>query len=141
MNLAQLDRRWIFVIIFLAVAVPLLFPLGLVGEVSPRTQTMYDLIEALPAGATIIVSFDCEASSWPEIGPVAEALVEHAMRRGVRIIGTSFLSEGTALGFELLSRESEAAGYVYGEQWVYLGFRPQYVAAILGMGESITTGM
>jgi hypothetical protein len=26
----------------------------------------------------------------------------------------------------------------YGEDWVYLGFRPQYVAAMLGMGESIT---
>lgn len=138
MNLAQIDRRWIFVIVFLAVALPLLFPIGLVGEVSPRTQTMHDLIEALPRGATVIISFDCEAASWPEIGPVAEALVEHTMQRGIRIIGTSFLSEGTALGFELISRHADAADYVQGEDWVYLGFRPQYVAAILGLGESIT---
>ena len=57
----------------------------------------------------------------------------------MRIIGTSFLSEGTALGYDLLARASRRAEKTYGRDWVYLGFRPQYVAAILGLGESIGT--
>ena len=137
MNFANLDRRWIFAIIFLATALPLLFPIGLVGEVSEHAQNLHDQIEQLSPGDAIIISFDCEASSWPEIGPVADALVRHALRKNLRIIGTSFLSEGTALGFDLLSRRTQAAGKTYGVDWVYLGFRPQYVAAMLGMGESI----
>jgi hypothetical protein len=136
-KLAQLDRRIIFGVIFLAVAVPLVLPLGLVGEVSPGTEKFYELIEQLPEGSTILVSFDCEASSWPEIGPVAEALVRHALRKRLKIVGTSFLSEGTALGYELLARLEGKAGLTYGTDWIYLGFRPQYVAAMLGMGESV----
>lgn len=136
-RLANLDRRWIFAIIFAAVALPLLFPIGLVSGVSPQTQSLYDKIEALPPGSVIMVSFDCEASSWPEIGPVAEAIVEHAARRGLKVIGLSLLSEGTVLGYDLLSRTAARHGMTYGTDWVYLGFRPQYVAAILGMGESI----
>jgi hypothetical protein len=137
MNWRHLDRRLIFAIIFLAVAIPLLFPLGLSGEVSPDTRSVYELLEGLSPGDAIVVSFDCEASSWPEIGPVAEALARHAFANDMRIIGTSFLSEGTLLGYELLSRLAARADKEYGSQWVYLGFRPQYVAAILGMGESI----
>jgi hypothetical protein len=136
-RLLNLDRRWIFAIIFLAVALPLLWPVGLSGDVSPHTQALYERIESVPEGSAIIVSFDCEASSWPEIGPIAEALVRHAFRRNLKIIGTSFLSEGTSLGYELLRRTADSAGRSYGTDWVYLGFRPQYVAAILGMGESI----
>jgi hypothetical protein len=136
-NWRQLDRRLVFAVIFLAVALPLVFPIGLTGEVSPDTQTVFQLLDGLSPGDAILVSFDCEASSWPEIGPVAEALVRHAFERDVRIIGISFLSEGTLLGYELLSRLAARAGKEYGSHWAYLGFRPQYVAAILGMGESI----
>jgi len=138
-NLAALDRRIIFGVIFVAVAAPMIVPIGLVGEVSPGTRQFYELIEQLPEGSVIMLSFDCEASSWPEIGPVADAVVRHAMRRKLRIVGTSFLSEGTALGFDLLTRLTKQTGMQYGTDWIYLGFRPQYIAAMLGMGESIQT--
>lgn len=139
MNLAQLDRRWIFAVIALSVALPLLFPIGLTGKVTPGTRTFFALIEELGPDDVIIVSFDCEASSWPEIGPVATVLLRHAVQRGVRILGTSFLSEGTALGYDLLAGLEKEAGGVYGTDWVYLGFRPQYVATMLALGEDVQT--
>ena len=132
-----LDRRWIFAIIFVSVALPLLFPLGLTGRVSPETQNFYGTLGALSEVDVIIVSFDCEASSWPEIGPIAEAVIRHAFRKDLRIVGTSFLAEGTALGYDLIHRLAGESGKVYGTDWVYLGFRPQYVAAMLGLGEDI----
>jgi hypothetical protein len=136
-KLPVLDRRFLYLILFVSVVLPLLFPIGLTGRVSTATRQFHDLIESLGPGDVIILSFDCEAASWPEVGPVARAIAEHAMRKGVCIIGTSFLSEGTALGYELLSQLALANQKTYGEDWVYLGFRPQYVAAMLGMGESI----
>lgn len=138
MKWRALDRRALYVLLFASVALPLLFPLGLTGKVSPATQQFHEQIESLSPGDAILVSFDCEAASWPEVGPVARAVLRHAMRRGLRVIGTSFLSEGTALGYELLSELALEHGRVYGEDWAYLGFRPQYVAAMLGLGESIT---
>jgi hypothetical protein len=137
MNLAQLDRRWIFVIIFLSVALPLKFPIGLTGEVSPGTHSFHAQIEALGPNDVVIVSFDCEASSWPEIGPVATVLLRHALEQKVAVIGTSFLSEGTALGYDLLAELEREIGGEYGHDWVYLGFRPQYVATMLALGEDL----
>ena len=137
MNLAHLDRRWIFAVIALSVALPLIFPIGLTGEVSPGTRQFHTLIENLGPEDVIIVSFDCEASSWPEIGPVATVLLRHALGRGVKVVGTSFLSEGTALGYDLLASLEEEVGGEYGTDWVYLGFRPQYVATMLALGEDV----
>lgn len=137
MNAFRFDRRFLYIALFLSVALPLLFPLGLSGEVSPATRQFYDLIESLEPGDAVLISFDCEAASWPEIGPVAHAVLEHALQKGVGIVGISFLSEGTALGYHLLSDLALAHHRTYGQDWVYLGFRPQYVAAMLGMGESI----
>ena len=138
MRLPAFDRRLLYVFLFLAVAVPLLFPMGLTGSVSPSTRQFYQLIDSLQPGDALLVSFDCEAASWAEIGPMARAVLTHALRKNVRIIGTSFLSEGTALGYGLLSELAAEYGREYGRDWVYLGYRPQYVAAMLGMGESIT---
>lgn len=138
MKLPSLDRRALHVLLFVSVALPLLFPLGLTGGVSKSTQQFYDLIESLQPGDVVLISFDCEAASWAEIGPVARAVVQHAMRRKLRIVGTSFLSEGTALGYRLLSELAAEHERSYGQDWAYLGFRPQYVAAMLGLGESIT---
>jgi len=138
MKLPSLDRRALYVLLFLSVALPLLFPIGLVGSVSKSTQQFHALIESLQPGDVILISFDCEAASWAEIGPVARAVIQHAMKRDLRIVGTSFLSEGTALGYRLLSELATEHGRTYGEDWAYLGFRPQYVAAMLGLGESIT---
>ena len=138
MKLPSLDRRALHVLLFLSVALPLLFPLGLTGGVSKSTQQFHTLIESLQPGDVILVSFDCEAASWAEIGPIARVVLDHALKRDLKIVGTSFLSEGTALGYRLLSELATAHGKTYGEDWAYLGFRPQYVAAMLGLGESIT---
>jgi hypothetical protein len=137
-KLPAFDRRALYVLLFLSVALPLLFPIGLTGGVSTSTRQFHTLIESLDEGDVILVSFDCEAASWAEIGPIARAVVEHALRRNLKIVGTSFLSEGTALGYRLLSELAASHGKSYGEDWAYLGFRPQYVAAMLGLGESIT---
>ena len=43
------------------------------------------------------------------------------------------------MGYVLLYDLEKGAGGEYGTDWVYLGFRPQYVAAMLGLGENIRT--
>jgi hypothetical protein len=84
-----------------------------------------------------MISFDHEASSLPEIGPIGAAIAEHCFRKGIAVVGLALFSEGNAVGYDLLSRRATAFNRVYGVDWIYLGFRPQYTAAILGMGESI----
>ncbi len=133
----RFDRRYIFLAIAVAVAVPMLFPIGLPVAVTDETRQVYDRIENLAPGDVVMFSFDHEASSLPEVRPLAEAVLTHCFRRGVKVIGLALFAEGAAVGYDILKDVGEREDKTYGEDYLYLGYRPQYSAAILGMGESI----
>ena len=133
----SVSRRWVFGAMGVVVVAALVFRVGLPIKTTAETQHVFDLLESLDTASIVMISFDHEASSLPEIGPLGEAIADHCLRRGVKVVGLALFSEGTAAGYTLLSRRARVFGRSYGTDWIYLGFRPQYTAAILGMGESI----
>jgi len=133
----KLDRRVIFILIALSVAIPLIFKLGLPNKVTKEVRMVYDAIEELKQGEIVLVSFDHEASSLPEIKPMAEAILRHCFSKGLKVISFALLAEGTAIGDQILRDVASEYDNKYGEDYVYLGFRPQYTAAILGLGEDL----
>ena len=130
------SRHWAFAGLFVTLAVVMLLNINLDVKVSDQTRRMYDHIEQLPPGSTILVSFDHEASSLPEIRPVALALLRHAFSRGHKLIGMALFAEGTVIGYRLMEMVGDEYHKEYGRDYAYLGFKPQYVAAILSLGES-----
>lgn len=130
-------RHWTF--IGLAVVVVVTMSLGFRPTIhpSPNTQRMFEYINSLPEGSTLLVSFDHEASSLPEIRPLALAFLRHAFSRNLKLVGVALLAEGTGVGYNLMNQVAAEYGRQYGVDYAYLGFRPQYVAAILSMGESL----
>lgn len=133
----KFDRRIIFIIVALAVALPLLLPLGLPVAVTDETRVVYERLEQLDSGAVVMLSFDHEASSLPEVRPLAEAMLNHCFRRNIRVVGLALFAEGAAIGYDILHDVALRHDKHYGLDYAYLGYRPQYTAAILGMGESI----
>ncbi|NOY88257.1 MAG: hypothetical protein GXO93_02560 [FCB group bacterium] len=131
------SRHWIFLGLFLVIGITMILNVKLNVRVSPYTQKMFDYIDSLPPGSILLISFDHEASSLPEIRPLALAVLRHAFKKDLRLIGVSLLSEGTVIGYRLMQKTAKEYHKVYGKDYVYLGFRPQYVAAILSMGESL----
>ncbi len=131
------SRHWIFLGLFVLVALAMGSGIRLDTPVSDRTAELYDFIESLPEGSVLLVSFDHEASSLPEIRPIGQALLRHAFRKNHRLIGMALLAEGTAIGYRLMQQAAAEYGKEYGKDYAYLGFKPQYIAAILSMGESI----
>jgi hypothetical protein len=136
-DLSRINRRIIYLVIAIAVAVPLLIKVPLPVSVGPEVRKVFGEIDGLPAREFIMMSFDFEASSIAEIQPVAEALIRHAFEKDLRVVGLALFSEGTAIGYNIISSLADEYGKSYGEDFIYLGFRPQYVSAILGMGEGI----
>jgi hypothetical protein len=130
-------RHWTFLGLFVSVGLVMLLGIKLDIPVSDQTKKMYDFIDSLPAGSVLMISFDHEASSLPEIRPIALAVLRHAFSKGHRLIGVALLAEGTVIGYRLMQKTAAEYGREYGKDYVYLGFKPQYVAAILSMGESI----
>jgi len=136
-HIKDINKRVIFVLIALAVAIPLIFKIGLPSKVTKEVKQVYQEIDALEQGSPVLVSFDHEASSLPEIQPMAEAILRHCFSKDLKVLGLALLAEGTAIGDEIMREVAEEYGKEYGQDYVFLGFRPQYIAAILGMGEDI----
>ena len=57
-KLATLDRRWLFLVMAIAIIVPLLVPVSLPFEASPPVRATYDAVEALRPGQTDLLSID-----------------------------------------------------------------------------------
>lgn len=123
----------------LALLVVVVMALGLQPRVEPSADTvkMYEYLDTLAEGSILLVSFDHEASALPEIRPLALAMLRHAFSRNLRLAGIALLAEGTGIGYNLMTQVAGEYGKEYGRDYVYLGFKPQYIAAILSMGESI----
>ena len=57
-KIGDVDRRVIFVLIGLAVLIPLLTPVSLPIRETPTTVKFYEGIEEIPKGSKVLVSFD-----------------------------------------------------------------------------------
>lgn len=136
--MSKLSTRWIIYAGLAAVVIlAYITSIQLDTRPSPQVQKAYNYFENLPESTIIMISFDHEASSLPEIQPITLAILRHAFRRNLRIIGLSLFAEGTAIGYRFMTRVAEEFGKEYGRDYVFLGFKPQHISAILGMGESI----
>lgn len=132
-----MPRQLIFILIAFSVAIPLVIKLGLPNEVTREVRQVYDEIDQLDSASAVIISFDHEASSIPEVKPMAVAILRHCFSKDLKVIGLALLAEGTAIGDGILREVAKEYHKEYGEEYLFLGFRPQYHAAILGMGEDI----
>ncbi len=132
-------RHYAFVGLFILVNLLMLLGIQFKTAISPDTQRMFDYIENLPDGSAIIISFDHEASSLPEMRPLGLAIMRHAFKNNQRLIGVALLAEGTGIGYRLIQQTAKEYRKEYGTDYVFLGFKPQYIAAILSMGESIAS--
>jgi hypothetical protein len=134
---SQKTRWLIYGLLFIAIIISYSITIQLKVTPSPFVKKTFEYMEHLPPQSVIIISFDHEASSLPEIKPIAQIMLRHVFRQNIRVIGMSLFAEGTAIGYDMLTKAAREFGKTYGEDYLFLGFKPQYISAILGMGESI----
>src|SRR5688572_22544773 len=90
-HLQNFDRRWIFLIMGLAIVGPLLFPLNLPFRPSPMVKALYDTVEELEEGDVVYVAIDLDPASTPELEPFFRAMMVHLKRKGIKIaIGSTW---------------------------------------------------
>lgn len=130
-------RQIVFIVVAIAIVAPVLLQLHSPSPPTPETRQFFATVDSLPAGSVILISFDFEASSFAEVRPLADALVNHAFSRQIRIVALSLFAEGTALGEQVLRDAAAENRKKYGSDYVFLGFRPQFRSAILALADSI----
>src|SRR5678809_1268622 len=85
-RLQTFDRRWIFVIMGLALLVPFLWPLRLPIRVSAKVKAAYYAVEDLEPGDVVLVSLDFDPASKPELKPFLRAVLLQLKRKEVKIV-------------------------------------------------------
>lgn len=136
---AALERKIIYTVLFIAVGLPLIFPIGWKTEVSGYTQMSYDLIENTPSGKVVLISFDYDPSTMTELQPMAEAIVEHAFRQNQKIVATALWPMGVQMADQAFSKVlKDYPDKEYGVDYVNLGYKVGGMVTIQAMGRSLS---
>jgi hypothetical protein len=145
--LTKIDRRIIYVILFVVVILPLIFPSVLSVRVMPPVRKLYNAIDAIPEDKALIIDFDYDPQTLPELEPMAFAILRHAFKRRIKVLAMSLYVQPLGLAQNALTQvtaefnraaQSHADSVIYGRDYIFLGWQPPPLIPILGMGESIT---
>jgi len=139
-KLLRLDRRVIFVLIALAVGVPIAGGWDFDQGSNPRTTAVYKHIDELPPRSVVMVCFDYGPASMPELQPMALAIARHVLSRDLRLVCFTTYPDAPLLIEDTLKTAAEGIAKDKGlkredgKDYVNLGYRPALVNVILGMG-------
>jgi len=130
-KLADLDRRWLFGLTFLAIGIPLLTGVVLPQRVSPIVENVFEAIDELPDGSIILMPLDFDPSAEGELQPMANAFVRHAAEKNHKIYFMTIWPQGVGMiQRQIALLKKEYPDYEYGEDYVNLGYRPGYEGVI-----------
>jgi hypothetical protein len=83
--LKDLDRRWVFLLMGLAVGVPILLQLQFPEKPTGLAKAVFDEIELLNPGDRVLLAFDLDPASEGELGPMATAFVRHCCEKKLKM--------------------------------------------------------
>jgi hypothetical protein len=123
-RLADIDRRVFYWILFIALMVPFLRPIGFPITISPNTQDLYDGVtgDEVDEGEVWILNFGYGVSAWSECHPAVTVCTKALLREGAKIIITGTHTDYELTYNKLLQTVPDFADKVYGEDYVLLGY-------------------
>lgn len=147
-KLQSFDRRWLFLAIGLAIAVPLMVEFKMPFRTSERVEALHREIEALPPGTRVLLAIDYDPASKPELDPFARAVLRHLLLKRCRVVLQTLWDKAPpivlALMDDIIVGEHDRhrgifagrhdAPLVYGRDYVFFGFKEGKEAAIAAMG-------
>lgn len=137
-TISTLDKRWIYLFVLLAVAIPLIVPIRLPLSPSAPVMDFYKEIEKLPAGSIVLISNDYDPGSKAELYPMTEAVLYHLFKKKCRVVMLSLFPAGPPMSERALSRiQEELPHLAYGTDYVNLGYKDGREAVLVEMGRSL----
>lgn len=130
--LRTLDRRWIYLLMAIAVTVPIVAGWEFPEKVSPATVAAFAEMEKLQPGDKVLLSYDFDPSSAGELTPMATALCYHAAKRGARLYFMSLWPIGPQMVDDSIAKvlATDFPQLRYGEDYVNLGYKSGYEGVI-----------
>jgi len=167
-TLQQLDRRWIYLILAIAIIVPLTIPFNSETYTTRTTESLYRMIDSfspqqedgqfvsleeyLNNDKAMLMSFLHDASTMPELYPMELAILRHCFERQIKVFTLTFLATGAPIMDMAINtvKEEIAKDRVKkglppldiqsGTQYINFGYKVYQLQLpiVLGMGEDIS---
>ncbi len=130
--LKNLDRRWIFLLMFLSVAIPILFELTFPEKATGLAKAVFDEIEALEPGDKVLMAWDFDPASEGELGPMATAFTYHCATKGLKMYYMSLWPVGPQMVDDNIANviHADFPDLEYGVDYVNLGYKSGYEGVI-----------
>ena len=146
-KLLAIDRRWIYLVVWIVVMIPLLFPFKIKPRPTPPVEKLFSYVDTMPAERALVISVDFTPDTQAELQPMVVALLRHAFatKRPVGMLAMAVY--GLGLGEEALRQvaaefnahaTTHEDSIINGEDYVYWGWTTPALTVMLGMGERIT---
>jgi len=133
------ERRVVFLYVGIAVSLPLLMTISVHVPISTEGQLLFDGMKKIQPGSKVLVSFDYDPPSAPELQPMAEAFLRYCFERDIKVIIIGLWPQGPqqanlALAKLLDEPAINVKNLVYGVDYVNLGFQSGNEFVIQRMG-------
>jgi hypothetical protein len=138
------ERRIVFLFVGIALVIPFFMQFQLPLPISPEVQKAYDQMAKLQPGSKVLVSFDYDPPSAPELQPVAVAFMKYAFLHDLKVIIMGLWPQGPQQAEQAVQSAFDAEPQLrdqikYGLDYVNLGFQSGNEFVILRMGEGFKT--
>jgi hypothetical protein len=135
-SLRTLDRRWIFLLMFWAILLPIYY-VGVTGKTFPEVpsalaRATFDEIDRLSPGDPVLMAFDYDPPSAGELTPMATAFVRHAAEKRLRMYFLALWPLGAQMIDDAIDRvlKPDFPQLEYGRDYVNLGYKSGQEAVI-----------
>lgn len=140
----KLDRRWIYIVVALAIIIPLMIPYDSDNVTTPPTENLYQMIDSFAGreDRAILMSFYHDAATMPELFPMEVAILRHCFERNVKVFTLTWFPAGAPIiDYAINTVKEEFPDIQSGVDYCNFGYKPQAFAMVLGMGDNIANTM
>lgn len=143
-RMQQLDRRWIYIVVALAIIIPLMIPYDSDNVTTPSTENLYQMIDSFAGreDRAILLSFYHDASTMAELFPMEVSIIRHCFERNVKVFALTWYPAGAPIiDYAFNTVKEEYPDIKSGVDYCNFGYKPQAFAMVMGMGDNIANTM
>lgn len=136
-----LDRRYIYLVVALAIILPLIIPFNSKTYVTEPVENIYKKIDSFAGrkDRAVLLCFSHDASTMAELFPMEVAILRHCFQRNIQVFTITFIPAAKPLMDYALQTAKEDYTVQSGVDYVNFGYKPWgiFLPTVLGMGDDI----
>ncbi|MBN2802341.1 MAG: hypothetical protein JXR91_04530, partial [Deltaproteobacteria bacterium] len=136
-KIQKVDRRYIFLGIFLAVAVPFFIPVEFAAKPGAETRRFdNELAVIMQKEKPILIDIDFGPQTMAEMEPMLRGVLDRVFASRQKVVFLTFMTEAASPVREYLVEMEKKYNLRYGSDYVFLGYASAYAYTMNGLGKS-----